>query len=169
MNTWWNWIFRIQMYNRNIECIPSANRINCRGGIYILQDEECFSSSLALLSVVNQYPEIFTTVGLPNKYISGKGVTPFYFLLPNSKISYRLNSSLDITDCKKIEDVFKITQPQIQLNPSYESFMQYFDYEADCSSEEYLFKKDFMFKKVLELKQKDDENYQIYPDCRFYR
>jgi hypothetical protein len=54
-------------------------------------------------------------VGIPTGRILGFGVNPKEFRLPNTKIGYRIEPVLDITNCETYEDIFH-DKPELVIN-----------------------------------------------------
>lgn len=73
--------------------------------IFIIHDEDVYSSAGALLSLANQTNKI-TSIGFPTGWLGGFGSTPLYFKLPGTGIIIRIEPAIDLTSLTKLEDVF---------------------------------------------------------------
>lgn len=130
---------------------PSENTLGYTGKIYVLTDQSCFSSTLALIALSNQEDQLYT-VGEYLGYFGGQGIMPFYFILPNSKMIFRIECSLDATGVKdgNWEDYYHY-KTEIRVDWTLEETMQNYKYEGELYSEDYLYNIDPLFKKVLSL------------------
>lgn len=122
-----------------------------KGPVYILFDDRCFSSTLALLSLC-KYTDRLTSVGLPNGFIGGQGITPMYCCLDESKIIFRVEKTLEGTQVRKshLKDYFQ-TDIEIPLTLTYEAYGNKRDYKGYLYSEDFLYNYDPMFQKVVSL------------------
>lgn len=75
---------------------PASNNINFRCKIYILQDNDTYSSASSLSSLAFQVEDLFL-IGQPIQYIGGSGLTPLIFRLDNSGIVFRMTFTADLT------------------------------------------------------------------------
>ena len=134
-----------------IKIAPSKKSINYSGKIYLLIDEHSFSSTLNFLEIATLNPEKFVTIGEYGGYMGGQGGNPFMFALPNSKITFRIDAALDYNNVEKAEDFFhgKLMYPiKVTVQEYHDCMMT----EEGRFDKEFLYNKDPMFKKVLELK-----------------
>ncbi len=122
--------------------------LNYTGKIYVMVNEHCFSSALAFSSTCNRLENVIT-VGQPSGYIGGRGVTPFYFSLPNSQLIFSLSPVLDATGITDIEDYYD-KSVKIPVQPSVEDILFEQAYKDERYGQTYLFNYDPVFKKVLE-------------------
>jgi hypothetical protein len=132
--------------------VPDTNSLQYEGKIYILQNEFVFSAAGTLLATAKLYPQ-FVTVGVPTGLIMGRGVAPAIFQLPESKFTFIMEACVDLTDCQTALDVFH-DRPQIEIYPTLEEIIDMNNYGAFLNKrgDEFLFKHDYLFKKVLEMK-----------------
>ena len=135
-----------------VSYIPDTNSLQYDGKIYILQNEFCFSATGTLLATAKLYPQ-FVTVGVPTGLIMGRGVAPAIFQLSESKFTFLMEACVDLTDCQTAFDVFH-DRPQIEIYPTLEEIIDMNNYGTFLNKrgDEFLFKYDYLFKKVLELK-----------------
>ncbi len=129
--------------------VADSNSLNYDGKIYILENEKTFSAAHSLTSYANQIDKIIS-VGYPTGQMVGLGVLPTLFQLKYSKFTFRLITTIDITNCEKPIDVYQ-DFPEIEVYPTLEEHLLYPLSGYDTKSEKYLYKYDSMFKKVLEL------------------
>lgn len=80
----------------------------------MLYDEQSFSAAGSLVSVC-YYSDNLVAVGVPTGRILGFGTNPYEFRLPHTKIGYRIEPILDITDCKTYQDIFH-DKPELDVN-----------------------------------------------------
>ena len=130
---------------------PSENSIKYSGKIFLLVDEWSFSSTLNFLEVATLNPDKFVTIGEYGGYKGGQGGSPFLFALPNSKITFRIDAMIDYNNVEKAEDFFhgEIMYPVKVTVNEYHNWRML---NEDKYDKEFLYNKDPMFKKVLELK-----------------
>jgi len=92
----------------------SKSSINYNGKIYVLYDDQSFSAAGSLVSFC-YYSDNLVAVGVPTGRILGFGTNPYVFQLPNTKIGYRIEPILDITNCKTYKDIFH-DKPELDVN-----------------------------------------------------
>ena len=128
---------------------PDSNSLNYIGPIYILQNENIYSSagSLAATGVLASQ---LTTVGTPTGRLLGKGINPMLFELPNSKIMYRIEPVIDFLNVKRPEDVFH-DKVEIPVNLTIQQYLERLEYQGDVYSKDFLLKKDPVFRTIMEL------------------
>lgn len=78
------------------------------------------------------------------------GLAPFYFMLPQSKILFRIDPSVDFTKASKPEDVFN--NVKIPVNYSLDDYYIRVTKNGNKWSEKFLYNHDPLFKKALEIK-----------------
>lgn len=133
------------------DIVPSENTLGYTGKIYVLTDQNCYSSALGLISFSNQESQLYT-VGENLGYFGGQGIVPFYFILPNSKLIFRVECSLDGSGVKEGNwaDYYHY-KTEVPVNWTIEETMRNYKYEGELYSEDYLYNIDPLFKKVLSL------------------
>ena len=131
---------------------PDSNSLKYKGKIYVLQNENVYSAAHSLTSYAKQVEQLIS-VGYPTGLLSGLGLNPALFQLPHSKFSFRLETAIDVTDVKAPIDVYQ-DFPEILIQLPLEERIKDLDYRFiyDQYCEEFLFKHDYLFKKVLEMK-----------------
>jgi len=85
--------------------VPLESTKNKPSKIFIIHDEDVYSSAGALLALANQTDKI-TSIGFPTGWLGGFGSTPFYFKLPVTGIIIRIEPAIDLTSLAKLDDVF---------------------------------------------------------------
>ena len=128
----------------------SSKNLGYDGIIYLLVDEDIYSSSLAFASLSTKTNQI-KTIGMYTGKIGGEGATPSVFILPNSRLIFIMELILDATNVSKAEDFYHdhVDYPVI---PSINYYKYWYapnkPYEID---EEAMYEHDEVFKKALEL------------------
>lgn len=83
--------------SRNRTILPDSNSVGFDGHIYILQGRYTYSAASAFISAAKQNKEKFTVIGEPGAMISGYTFPGIVFVLPHSKIVYKIAFSMDVT------------------------------------------------------------------------
>jgi hypothetical protein len=132
--------------------VPDVNSLKYKGKIFIIQDEETYSSAQALSAYARQIEQL-VSIGVPVGLLGGRSIAPAMFQLKNSKYTFELETVLDITNTQTPIEVYH-DQPEILIEiPLNEQFKEkIIKYRYDPHSREYLIKHDYLFKKVLEMK-----------------
>ncbi len=128
-----------------------TNSLRFKGNIYVLQNENCFSSAGSLISTC-QFSDKLINVGNSTGWFAGFGVMPWIMILPHSKILYWTEPLLDFTNAKKPEDLFQ-NRMKIPIKLTAEDYTRKYTYPNDWYSKEYLFQYDTVFKAVLGMKE----------------
>ncbi|MDR0231247.1 MAG: hypothetical protein LBI82_03925 [Dysgonamonadaceae bacterium] len=123
--------------------------INYSGKIYVMVDNRCFSSTLAFIATCNRNND-FITIGQSSGYIGGRGITPFFFVLPHSKLLFTINPILDTTGIENVENYYD-NYVKIPVTCSIQDITFETDYKGERYGEEFLYKYDPVFQKVLKL------------------
>ncbi|OHD55315.1 MAG: hypothetical protein A2Y33_16770 [Spirochaetes bacterium GWF1_51_8] len=86
---------------------PQPNSIRYTGKIYILQDRDIYSAANNL-SQIGYYSDKIVTIGEPAGYYQGTLEEPIihYYLLPNSKIFFRMTESADLTGVTDMQSFY---------------------------------------------------------------
>ncbi|MDR2835661.1 MAG: hypothetical protein LBV69_05610 [Bacteroidales bacterium] len=131
--------------------IPDSNSLNYKGKIYILQNENVFSAAHSFSSYAKHLEQL-VSVGEPTGMLSGFGIMPALFQLKNSKFTFRLETAIDVSFAENPVDVYQ-DFPEVEIFiPSEKKLEWMIDRNyVDVHSEEYLYKYDYLFQKVLEL------------------
>lgn len=116
---------------------PAENGIRFNKQIFIVQDEKTYSAASSLSSVAAQKENIIL-IGKSLTNIGGKGMTPLIFKLNNSGIVFRLPFTLDFSDARQIDDLYK-DQVEVEINETIEQYLErilhYNSYDTDYLSE----------------------------------
>lgn len=129
--------------------LPSNNSINYSGEIYLLANKNSWSSACAFIEFGNMVDNI-VTIGEPRGRLGGFGVDPELFQLPNTKLIFKMLTTIQIPcDKSKIQNYFwDNCEINVDLTPSFENILfEYSDY--NYTTQEFLFKWDIYFRKAL--------------------
>lgn len=83
--------------SRDRTILPDSNSVGFDGHIYILQGRYTYSAASAFISAAKQNKKKFTIIGEPGAMISGYTFPGIVFVLPHSKIVYKIAFSTDVT------------------------------------------------------------------------
>ena len=134
------------LFEDEIEIIkPADSSVFFTGNIYVLQDNQSYSSSGALIAMA-LYHENIINIGQRTGFLLGRGMTPVTFVLPNSKLSLNFDPMIDLTNVERSVDVFH-DDVEILVQPSIDEYLQY--YAVPKFSKEFLLESDPWFRKVL--------------------
>jgi hypothetical protein len=139
---------KLRIINIDTYLAPDTNSINFDGKIFILSDAGTYSAGHSIVTYADQLKQL-VSIGTKTGHIVGFGLMAPLFQLNNSKLAFRLACVMDITNCKKPIDVYHDTK-EIEIFPTFEERV-YTLTDLDTKSEEYLYKYDSWFRKVLEL------------------
>lgn len=125
---------------------PDSASIKFCGKIYVLQDKYSYSAAAALVSVAMQNKERMAVIGERSALISGYTFPALLFILPNSRIAFKLGFSADLSG--GIDNPY-MDKVDVDIQ---DSIFEYLEkrYKYDCHSEEYLNNKDRMIRYVRE-------------------
>ena len=128
---------------------PAADSLKLQVPIYIIA-HDIYSSAGCLLSVAHFKDDIIS-VGTRNPAILGRGITPLFISLPNSKIIFSVETHLDLTNCQSAEDTLH-TKMEVEVEMTAKERLDYINLDiSKMPLEEALTQYDPYFKKVLEL------------------
>ncbi len=117
--------------------------------LYILADN--VYSAAGTLVMIGKDNDDITSIGFNNPLMLGRGVNPYVFALPWSKLAIRVEPALDINHCQTAADCLH-TNIDVELNLSVKEF---FDYHLTPVEEnnvaEFLKKQDPFMRKAFEL------------------
>jgi hypothetical protein len=126
---------------------PDSNSIAYGGNIYILQDSEIYSAA-GTLAAFARYSEKIVSVGQPTGRLLGRGVDPMVFMLPHSGLISRLEPVLDINGIKTAQEAFR-DDVEVAVPLSVKDHLNRKGYKGDVYSEDFLYRFDPVFKRVL--------------------
>ncbi len=127
--------------------IPDTSSIQFTGKIYVLQNENCFSSAGSLISTC-QFSDQLINVGNSTGWFAGFGSMPWVMILPHSKILYWTEPLLDFTNVQRAEDLFH-NQVKLPVDLTLEAFRARQMYPGDVYSLPFLVNYDPLFRTVL--------------------
>ena len=133
--------------------VPDSNSLAYAGKIYLLQDEETYSSGHSLTSIARMIPQL-VSAGMPTGNLAGLGFNPWLFQLKNSKFTFSIETGIDLSGVKTLEDVFQ-DRPEIEVYPTFDEYIQYYhsyNYYFDTHDKEFLYNYDYLFKYIMNLK-----------------
>ena len=135
------------LYKDKLEITPDEDSLNLSCPVYVLV-QDIYSSTGSLLAIANRCDQLIS-VGIQNSESLGKGITPLQIALPNSKLIFSVEPTVDISDCETAADTFHgNVEVPVEIAPD-----AFFDY-WNSSSEDYfdwLLHEDPFMKKALEL------------------
>lgn len=128
---------------------PAENSLRYGGPIYVLIDDKIFSSTLAFTAVCQNADQL-VTVGTPSGYLGGQGIRPVYFILPNTKLPFRVEYSLDCTnvDGNNMIEYFH-DEPEIPVEVTLDDIFNIRDSAFELYDEYFLYNVDPLFQKIL--------------------
>ena len=127
---------------------PDENSINYKGNIYILVNENCYSSSLVLSSICKRVDKLIS-VGNSTGYIEGRSTTPFFFSMPNSGLIFELCATIDMW-AKTPYEHYDVNA-EIPVNNTVVDYINEIKYQSTRYSKEFLFNYDPAFKTILDI------------------
>lgn len=131
---------------RRIE--PDSASLRYDGPIYLLVSDRIYSSTLAFLAAFNRLPNGIS-VGEPTGWYGGCGLNPFYFCMPNSQLTFRMEGFADFTDVQQPEDLLH-DRVKVEIVPSIAERAHANAYTGERYSYEYMSQHDTVFKYVME-------------------
>lgn len=125
---------------------PSSSSLKYDGKVYVIQNENIYSSAGSLAAVAAIDSNI-VSVGSPTGRLLGKGIDPLIFELPNSKILYRIEPVIDFMNAGSPADVFH-DKVEIPVELTLDEHLDRLQSKAQYT-QEYLINTDPVFKKIL--------------------
>lgn len=126
---------------------PEMKSLNYAGKIYLLVNENCFSSALSFLSAVRGSNR-FVSVGQASGWFGGRGLTPFLFCLPNSNIIFSIEPAIDITRVSSIKEIMQ-DKPDVEIPLNIDDYIKENSYRGERYSKEFLYNYDPTFLYVI--------------------
>lgn len=118
--------------------------------IYVLS-ENVYSAAGTLTSRIAYDNDNIISVGFNNPRMLGRGVNPFIFALPNSKLTIQVEPALDVTNCTTAMDCMH-TKVELELKLHPIEYFQYLMTPVDTTNvREYLLYNDPFMQKVFRL------------------
>ena len=129
---------------------PSERTLGYDGKIYVMVDENIFSSTSSFLSVCQKIDRL-VSVGRSTGYFVGIGATPWGDILPHSHFSYRYPVTIETTDTDPHHpETYYKDQVEIEVWPTIEELRTQTFYNKGQHTEEFLYNHDWVFRKILE-------------------
>ena len=119
------------------------------GPIYILQDRFIYSSTSNLSNLAKISDKLISIGETPN-LLGGLQTNVVPLSLPHSKLIFRVEPQIDFTNTKTTADIFQ-NNVEYPVSYSIDFLYERTTTEKDVSGKEFLYEKDPMFRKVLEL------------------
>ncbi len=133
---------------RHIE--PDSNSLKFAGQIYLFQDKDTYSSGHSFTSLARQIPQL-VSMGMSTGHMAGFGFNPWGFQLKHSKYTFKFEPAIDLSKAEKWEDTFQCV-PEMEIIPTLQELDDYRTYHDIIELDEFLLTRDYLFKKVLEMK-----------------
>ena len=134
------------VYTDDIHIKSDWTSINYKGKIYIIVDN-IYSSAGSLADAASKSDRLIT-VGRSNPFPLGAGIDPFVFTLPNSRLVFRIDPLIDLTDAKSAADVLH-TDVEIAVHPTLEEMLEYYNFRGDLNSEENIYRMDPFVRQII--------------------
>lgn len=133
--------------------IPDSNTFAFSGNIYILQDRFIYSSASNLSNLASRSKRL-VSIGETPDLLGGLQTDPIVLQLPNSKILFRIEPQIDLTNAKIKSDIFQ-NNVEYPVSYSIEELYLRTTTKKDIFGKDFLHDYDPMFKKVLEIEKKN--------------
>lgn len=130
---------------------PDTIKYPFDGKIYILQDRFIYSSSSNLSNLAYKSEQLISIGENPN-LLGGLQTNPIAISLPYSKLFLRIEPQIDFTNIKTKADIFQ-NNVEYPVNYTIDFLHERTTTNEDVLSKDFLYNKDPMFKKVLELEK----------------
>ena len=121
------------------------------GPIYILQDRFIYSSTSNLSNLAKISDKLISIGETPN-LLGGLQTNVVPLSLPNSKLIFRVEPQIDFTNTKTTADIFQ-NYVEYPVSYSIDFLYERTTTEKDVSGKEFLYEKDPMFRKAIELER----------------
>lgn len=126
---------------------PDSSSVGFDGPIYILQGKNTYSAASAFISAAKQNKKIFTIAGEPSAMISGYTFPGIVFVLPHSRIAYKLAFSADVSG--EADDPYR-DQVDILITENINDYLER-SFIYDPQELNFLLKRDKCIKYIKEL------------------
>lgn len=128
---------------------PDSLSLMYSGPIYILQDEKTYSAAHSFASLAKQIPQLIS-VGVSTGDMVGFGLNPWGFQLKHSKFTFQFEPAIDLSGANRLEDTYQCI-PEIEVIPTIKEISDYYDWRWKIPIEDFLFTKDYLFMKIIQL------------------
>jgi hypothetical protein len=134
---------------------PAEDSLKFRGKTYLLVGN-VYSAAGSLVDFGRAQDDVIS-VGKTNPMMLGYGINPYLLVFPHCKALFTIEPVLDLTGCKKAEDVYHTTV-EVPIETTLEEELAYRNPPPDISLEDFLMTRDPFFKKVMELVGKGERD-----------
>lgn len=129
---------------------PNKENLNYNGNIYLLVDQDIFSSA-GSFSSLNKSNSRIITIGTPTGRYVGRGINPDVFILPNSRLIFTLELALDFSNIMEGKDFFH-DNVDIQVSPSINYVKYYYNPNKNPKIDENeMYQNDDFFRKAIDV------------------
>ena len=129
---------------------PSERSLGYDGTIYVMFDENIFSSTSSFLSVCQKIDRL-VSVGRSTGYFVGIGATPWSDILRHSRFSYRYPVTIETTDTDpRHPETYYKDQVEVEVWPTIDELRTQTFYNKAQHAEDFLYNYDWVFRKILE-------------------
>lgn len=132
--------------------VPDSVTLPFDGKIYVLQDKFIYSSASNLSSLAKNSEQL-VSIGETPDLLGGLQASTLMIMLPYSKFIFRVEPQIDLTDIKRVDDIFQ-NHVEYPVQYTIEHLYLRTTTKEDIYGKDFLQKHDPMFAKVLELEQK---------------
>jgi hypothetical protein len=127
--------------------IPDSARFSFKGKIYVLQDRYIYSSASNLSSLAKNSEQLISIGQTPDLF-GGLQTNPAVIMLPNSKVIFRVEPQIDLTNIKSVSDIFQ-NHVEVPVHYSIEELYLRSTMKGNIFEKNILINHDPVFKKVL--------------------
>lgn len=129
---------------------PSKENLVYNGKVYLLVDQDIFSSAGAFNSLSKSNSRI-VTIGTPTGSYVGRGITPDVFILPNSRLIFTMELALDFANVTEGKDFFH-DHVDIRIFPTIDYLKYYYHPKKNKEIDaEEMYQNDIFFQKAMEM------------------
>lgn len=135
--------------------VPDSNPLPFHGKIYVLQDRYIYSSASNLSTLAKNSDQLIS-IGQTPDLLGGFQTNPVVMMLPHSKVIFRVEPQIDLTNITTVSDMFQ-NNVEYPVPYSIEDVYIRSTNKENIYGKEFLLNQDPMIKKVLELEQQKGE------------
>lgn len=132
--------------------VPDSVSLPFNGKIYVLQDRYIYSSASNLSSLAKNSEQL-VSIGQTPDLFGGLQTNPVVMILPHSKVIFRVEPQIDLTNIKTVSDIFQ-NNVEYPIPYSIDHLYLRSTTQDDIFGKDFLLNHDPMFKKVLDLEKK---------------
>lgn len=133
--------------------VPDSVTYSFNGKIYILQDRYIYSSASNLSSLARNSDQL-VSIGQTPDLLGGLQADPIILMLPHSKLIFRVEPQIDLTNIQSVEDLFQ-NHVECPVPYAIEFLNLRSTTKEDIYGKDFLLSRDPLFQKVLELEGKE--------------